>query len=110
MARRESVKGRENHADTPKLRTRVVKDEQGNLVKITEVEKKVTRTEEFTEEDEEAARKMSASSEQLKEGEYVVMNLDEITEGQNVQEEDLCSRNGGRAKFRGRRGRRIQSC
>ena len=80
-------KRRENHADTPKLRTRVVKDEQGNWMKITEVEKTVTRTEEFTKEDEEAARKMNASSEQLKEGEYLVMNLDEITEGQNVQEE-----------------------
>ena len=79
-------KRKEDHADTPKLRTRVVKDDQGNLMKITEVEKTVTRTEEFTEEDEEAARKMSANSEQLKEGEYVVMNLDEITEGQNVHE------------------------
>ena len=92
-------KRQKDHADTPKLRTRVVKDEHGKLIKITEVEKTVTRTEEFTEEDEEAARKVSANSEQLKEGEYVVMNLDEITEGQKVrdssaQEEDVQSSEG----------------
>ena len=79
-------KRHEQHADTPKLRTRVVKDEHGNLMKITEVEKTVTKTEEFTEDDAEAARKMSANSEQLKDSEYMMMNVDEITEGQRVHE------------------------
>ena len=82
-------KKQKDYADTQKLRTRVVNDEHGNLMKITEVEKSVTKTEEFTEEDEDAARKMSANSEQLKEGEYVVMNLDEITEGQKVHDSSV---------------------
>ena len=79
-------KRQEQHADTPKLRTRVVKDEHGNLMKVTEVEKTVTKTEEFTDNDADEARKMSANSEQLKDSEYMVMNVDEITEGQRVHE------------------------
>ncbi len=81
-------KKQQQHADTPKLRTRVVQDEKGNLMKITEVEKTVTKTEEFTDgADDAAARKLSASSEQLRDGEYMEMNVAQITEGQNVQEQ-----------------------
>ena len=73
----------EKHADTPKLRTRVVQDEEGNLMKITEVEKTVTKTEEFTEKDENASNK----AEPLRDGEYIDMDLSQITEGQNIQQQ-----------------------
>ncbi len=82
--------------DAPKLRTRVVRDADGNLVKITEVEKTVTKTEEYLEDEPKADGGRLA--EEMRGGEYLEMNVSQITEGQRyeqeVTEEEVCQITG----------------
>ncbi len=89
--------------DAPKLRTRVVRDAEGNLVKITEVEKTVTKTQEYMEEEPGAdGGRMPGAAEEMRGGEYLEMNVSQITEGQRyeeeVTEEEVCQITGAQGE------------